>query len=206
MKSFITGLTALLSLFLSFGAFAQEKSFEVGAFSNSASISSNPVSGFSASGKVGFGANLVVSKIPQLPENLDVLVGFSNSTTNLKLTGVNLGNVDTNTFSGGLRYNFPADQRFKPYIGMKLRYSTIEGNLANNTIAVRSSSGSSFGTMFEAGVIVPIGKNFFIDYVKVGMEYFPRQNFILETSASGAKFSDVGLGTTKFGISIDKNF
>lgn len=200
VRNFAVSLLALVSL----GASAQIANLEVGAFSNNASVSSSPVSGFSADGNVGFSAKLMVSHIPNLHENIELVGGVSFQSMNLRLTGRDLGEIDSKSFMGGVRYRFTNDQ-IQPYVGAGVQYTSLNGSLANNTVDV-NKKGSGFGTYFEAGIRAMLPRNEFVDYVNVGVEHFSKTPFVLETSIGAAKISDMKTGTNRFGISIGKSF
>lgn len=206
MKNVFRNTTVFLIFFASFGAFADEvaKSLEVGIFTNSASVSSSPVNGFSASGNAGFGAKLILSNIPEMPKNMDLVFGFSTSSVNLKLTGVDLGNMDQNMFTGGVRYRF-SDEQFQPYVGISASYTLNgEDSLANNTLKANQKNGG-LGVMFEVGVKALV-KTEFIDYVNFGVEHRGKQKYSLVTTFGGARMSDIELNSTKVMLSIGKNF
>ena len=207
MNKIVRSLAIFIMATLALSAYAQEvsKRLEVGAFSNSTSVSSSPVTGFSASGRMGFSAKFVVSNIPNLQENVDAVIGVSTHATRLSLTGTSLGNVDSQTFMGGVRYRFNNTEQFQPYVGLGVHFTSLDGTLANNTIHV-NQSGSGFGTYFEAGVRGILPKNDFIDYVNIGVQQFSKVPFILETNIGAAKISDVSTGSTQFAVSIGKRF
>lgn len=206
MNKIVCSLVVFILTTMSFSVSAQEasKRIEIGVFSNNASVSSNPVTGFSASGRTGFSAKFIVSNIPNLDKNIEAVIGASFQTTKLGLTGTDLGNVDSNTFMGGVRYRF-SDEKIQPYVGLGVHFTSLEGSLANNTIRV-NQPGSGYGTYLEAGVRGIFPKNDFLDHWSVGVQQFSKTPFILETSVGSAKISDVSTGSTRFGISIGKSF
>lgn len=206
MNKFVRSFTVAVLAMVSLGAFAQSPSskFEVGIVSNNSSVSSSPVSGFSADGNVGFAAKFIVSNIPNLNENVEAVVGMSFQSMNLGLAGCDLGEIDSKTFMGGVRYRFSNDD-IQPYVGAGVHYTSMNGSLANNTVDV-NQKGSGFGTYLEAGVRAMLPKNEFVDYVNVGVQHFSKTPFILETSVGAAKVSDVKTGANRFGLSIGKSF
>ncbi len=206
MKNIVRSFAVAVLVMVSLGTFAQSPSskFEVGVVSNNSSVSSSPVSGFSANGNVGFAAKFVVSNIPNLHENIEGVVGMSFQSVDLGLAGRDLGEIDSKSFTGGVRYRFTNDQ-FQPYVGAGVHYTSLNGNLANNTVDVKQK-GSGFGTYIEAGIRGELPKNEFVDYVNVGVQHFSKTPFVLETSVGSAKISDMNLGATRFSISIGKSF
>ncbi len=207
MSAIIRVFLSSILFFMSLGAFAQDvtKRFELGVFSDGISVSSNPVTGFSGSGKMGFSGKFIVGNIPNLHENIEAVIGGSMSGVKLGLAGTGLGDVDSQVFMGGVRYRF-SNEQIQPYVGLGVHFTSLDGSsLANNTVRV-NQAGSGFGTYFEAGVRAVLPKNDFIDFVSVGVQQFSKTPFILETTVGAAKISDVSTGTTRFGISIGKSF
>lgn len=206
MNKIVRSFAVVVLAMVSMGTFAQNPStkFEVGIVSNNSSVSSSPVSGFSADGNVGFAAKFIVSNIPNLNENVEAVVGMSFQSMNLGLAGRDMGEIDSKTFTGGVRYRFTNEQ-IQPYVGVGVHYTSLNGSLANNTVDV-NQKGSGFGTYLEVGIRGILPKNEFVDYVNVGVQHFSKTPFVLETSVGSAKISDVNLGATRFGISIGKSF
>ncbi|MCF7844030.1 outer membrane beta-barrel protein [Candidatus Gracilibacteria bacterium] len=202
-RSFIVVLSILVT---SFSTFAEEvtKKFEIGTFSNNSSVSSSPVSGFSANGRLGLSAKFIVSNLPNFDRNVEAVIGASFGSTKLGLAGTNLGNVDSDTIAGGIRYRFSNDQ-VQPYVGVGVHFTSLDGSLANNTLRV-SQPKSGLGTYLEAGIRGTFPKNdFWNGYWNLGVQSVSKTPFSLMTTA-GAKMSDVSTGETRFEISIGGNF
>ena len=210
MNKFISiVVTAFLTL-VSFATFAQNTGMwgQLSGNSLGGGVSSTPVSGFST--PRGLGLGLIIGGEIKYDgfEGVSWFGGFDQSSRRLHLTGRNLGDVDSTTFSGGVQYRFEGSGAFKPFVRGGINYTTFDGgSLGNNTLRIEDSG--NLGAKAEiAGMFLLDKTNLKNDIINTAGFSFGKgwhKKVELKTNA-GARVSDLNFDGTYFKVWVGKSW
>ena len=171
-------------------------------------VSSTPVSGFSTSRGLGLGLKIGGEIKYNDFEGVSWFGGLDQNSRRLHLTGRNLGDVDSTTFSGGLQYRFEGSGAFKPFVRGGINYTTFDGgSLGNNTLRIEDSG--------NLGAKAEIGGMFLLDKTSLKNDIINTAGFSfgkdwhrkveLRTNA-GARVSDLNFDGTYFKVWVGKSW
>ena len=209
MNKFISIVVSAFLTLVSFATFAQNTGMwgQLSGNSLGGGVSSTPVSGFST--PRGLGLGLIIGgevKYNNL-EGVSWFGGFDENTRKLHLTGRNLGDVDSTTFSGGLQYRFEGSGAFKPFVRGGINYTTFEGSLGNNTLRIEDSG--NLGAKAEiAGMFLLDKTNLKNDIINTAGFSFGKdwhKKVELRTNA-GASVSKLNFDGTYFKVWVGKSW
>ncbi len=210
MNRIIGSIVSIFLTFISFATFAQNTGMwgQLSGNSLSGGVSSTPVSGFSTPRGLGLGL-IIGGEIKHNDfEGVSWFGGFDQNNRKLNLTGRNLGDVSSTTFSGGLQLRFEGSEVFKPYIRGGINYTTFDGDsLGNNTLRINDNG--NLGAKAEIGGMFLLDKTSFkndiIDQVGLNIGKDWHKNVVLESTA-GAKVSNLRFDGSYFKVWVGKSW
>lgn len=171
-------------------------------------VSSSPVSGFSTSRGLGLGLKIGGEIKYNGFEGVSWFGGFDQNSRRLHLTGRNLGDVSSTTFSGGLQLRFEGSDAFKPFVRGGINYTTFDGDsLGNNTLRINDNG--NLGAKAEIGGMFLLDKTSFkndiIDQVGLSVGNDWHKKVELKTNG-GALVSNLTFGGPYIKVQVGKSW
>ncbi|MBI5398453.1 hypothetical protein HZB03_03225 [Candidatus Woesearchaeota archaeon] len=168
------------------------KELEFGYTSGIIGVSASPISGVGMQASNSFDIRYVgvVSKL--LPD-VKFTIGGSQRKYDVNMDGVSLGNVNSTTISGTLRYIFPMPRKYlAPYLGAGLYNASFsEAPLMDGLL--RLSSASVSGVVVEAGVKFKVNTKGHTVGLKTSHYLGSTGSNRLETSSGNALLTNVSI-------------